>query len=104
MVSRAPHLPGEFTGTFTSRYADSGDLRQHVTTGGDGPPPLLLGHGWQQPAGHGACAGNQAVPMPDSRTQIYISGVAGMPLSATLAWRQIGGTARFTSSTVYHAA
>jgi hypothetical protein len=30
--------------------------------------------------------------MPDSRTQIYISGVAGMPLSATLAWRQIGGS------------
>jgi pimeloyl-ACP methyl ester carboxylesterase len=89
-VSRALHLPGRFTGTFTSRYADTGDLRQHVTSGGDGPP-LLLVHGWQQPGGHGACAGNQTVPMPDNPTQIHISGVAGMPLSATLAWHQIGG-------------
>jgi hypothetical protein len=64
-----------------------------VTTGGDGPP-LLLVHGWQQLGRHRACAGNQAVPMPDSPTQIYISGVAGMPLSATLAWRQIGGSLR----------
>jgi hypothetical protein len=35
---------------------------------------------------------DQAVPIPDSRTQTYISRVAGMPLSATLAWRQIGGS------------
>ena len=34
-------------GTFTSRYIDTGDLRQHVVTGGDGPP-LLLVHGWPQ--------------------------------------------------------
>jgi pimeloyl-ACP methyl ester carboxylesterase len=32
---------------FTSRYIDTGDLRQHVVTGGDGPP-LLLVHGWPQ--------------------------------------------------------
>ena len=61
-----------------------------MTTGGDGPP-LLLVHGWQKPGGHEVCAGNQAVLVPDSRTQIYISGVTEMPLSATLAWRQIGG-------------
>src|SRR5712692_9715561 len=46
-VSGAPHLPAGFTGTFTSRYVDTGDLRQHVVTGGDGPP-LLLVHGWPQ--------------------------------------------------------
>src|SRR6516165_10219006 len=46
-VSGAPHLPEGFTGTFTSRYVDTGDLRQHVVTGGDGPP-LLLVHGWPQ--------------------------------------------------------
>jgi pimeloyl-ACP methyl ester carboxylesterase len=43
----APHLPDGFAGTFTSRYVDTGDLRQHVVTGGDGPP-LLLVHGWPQ--------------------------------------------------------
>ena len=46
-VSGAPHLPEGFTGTFTSRYVDTGELRQHVVTGGDGPP-LLLVHGWPQ--------------------------------------------------------
>src|SRR6266566_3520281 len=46
-VSGAPHLPAGFTGTFTSRYVDTGDLRQHVVTGGGGPP-LLLVHGWPQ--------------------------------------------------------
>jgi pimeloyl-ACP methyl ester carboxylesterase len=46
-VAGAPHLPAGFTGTFTSRYVDTGDLRQHVVTGGDGPP-LLLVHGWPQ--------------------------------------------------------
>jgi pimeloyl-ACP methyl ester carboxylesterase len=46
-VSGAPHLPEGFAGTFTSRYVDTGDLRHHVVTGGDGPP-LLLVHGWPQ--------------------------------------------------------
>ena len=46
-VSGAPHLPDGFTGTFASRYVDTGGLRQHVVTGGDGPP-LLLVHGWPQ--------------------------------------------------------
>jgi len=46
-VSGAPNLPAGFTGTFTSRYIDTGDLRQHVVTGGDGPP-LLLVHGWPE--------------------------------------------------------
>jgi pimeloyl-ACP methyl ester carboxylesterase len=43
----APNLPEGFTGRFTSRYVDTGDLRQHVVTGGQGPP-LLLVHGWPQ--------------------------------------------------------
>jgi len=46
-VAGAPHLPDGFAGTFTSRYIDAGDLRQHVVTGGGGPP-LLLVHGWPQ--------------------------------------------------------
>ena len=46
-VSGAPNLPDGFTGTFTSRYVDTGGLRQHVVTCGDGPP-LLLVHGWPQ--------------------------------------------------------
>jgi pimeloyl-ACP methyl ester carboxylesterase len=46
-VSGAPQLPDRFTGTFTSRYIDAGGLRQHVVTGGEGPPLLLL-HGWPQ--------------------------------------------------------
>jgi pimeloyl-ACP methyl ester carboxylesterase len=46
-VSGAPDLPDGFTGTFTSRYIDTGELRLHAVTGGDGPP-LLLVHGWPQ--------------------------------------------------------
>jgi pimeloyl-ACP methyl ester carboxylesterase len=46
-VSGAPSPPAGFTDTFTSRYIDTGDLRQHVVTGGEGPP-LLLVHGWPQ--------------------------------------------------------
>jgi pimeloyl-ACP methyl ester carboxylesterase len=46
-VSGAPNLPEGFTDTFTSRYIDTGGLRQHAVTGGDGPP-LLLVHGWPQ--------------------------------------------------------
>src|SRR5215472_15245624 len=44
-VSGAPHLPQGFTGTFTSRYIDTGEVRLHAVTGGDGPPVLLI-HGW----------------------------------------------------------
>ena len=46
-VSGAPDLPAGFADTFTSRYVDTGELRQHVVTGGDGPP-LLLVHGWPE--------------------------------------------------------
>jgi pimeloyl-ACP methyl ester carboxylesterase len=46
-VSGAPDLPAGFTDTFTSRYVDTGELRQHVVAGGEGPPLLLL-HGWPQ--------------------------------------------------------
>src|SRR5918999_73109 len=46
-VSGAPTLPAGFTDTSTSRYIDTGELRQHAVIGGDGPP-LLLVHGWPQ--------------------------------------------------------
>src|SRR3712207_4515754 len=46
-VSGAPNLPDGFTDTFTSRYIDTGELRQHAVIGGAGPP-LLLVHGWPQ--------------------------------------------------------
>jgi len=36
-VAGAPHLPDGFAGPFTSRYVDTGNLRQHVVTGGEGP-------------------------------------------------------------------
>jgi pimeloyl-ACP methyl ester carboxylesterase len=44
-VSGAPHLTEGFTGTFTSRYIDTEDVRLHAVIGGDGPPLLLI-HGW----------------------------------------------------------
>jgi pimeloyl-ACP methyl ester carboxylesterase len=43
----APHLPPGFSKTFKSQFVNAGGLRQHVVTGGDGPP-LLLVHGWPQ--------------------------------------------------------
>jgi pimeloyl-ACP methyl ester carboxylesterase len=46
-VSEAPNLPPGFTDTFTSRYVEANGIRQHVVTGGDGPP-LLLVHGWPE--------------------------------------------------------
>ena len=46
-VSGAPNLPDGFADTFTSRYVDTGELRLHAVTGGQGPP-LLLVHGWPQ--------------------------------------------------------
>jgi pimeloyl-ACP methyl ester carboxylesterase len=46
-VVGAPNLPAGFTDTFTSRYVDTGKLRLHAVTGGEGPP-LLLVHGWPQ--------------------------------------------------------
>ena len=46
-VAGAPNLPEGFTGTFTGRYVDTGKVRLHAVTGGDGPP-LLLVHGWPQ--------------------------------------------------------
>jgi pimeloyl-ACP methyl ester carboxylesterase len=46
-VSGTLHFPDGFTGTFASRYVDAETLREHVGTGGDGPP-LLLVHGWPQ--------------------------------------------------------
>jgi pimeloyl-ACP methyl ester carboxylesterase len=44
-ASGAPNLPEGFTGTFTIRSIDTGDVRLHAVTGGDGPPLLLI-HGW----------------------------------------------------------
>jgi pimeloyl-ACP methyl ester carboxylesterase len=46
-ASGAPSLPAGFSDVFTSRHVDTGDLRLHAVTGGDGPP-LLLVHGWPQ--------------------------------------------------------
>lgn len=46
-VSRAPGLPDRFADIFTSRYVDTGELRLHAVTGGEGPGLLLLG-GWPQ--------------------------------------------------------
>jgi pimeloyl-ACP methyl ester carboxylesterase len=46
-VSGAPNLLEGFANTFTSRYVDTGDLRLHAVTGGEGRP-LLLVHGWPQ--------------------------------------------------------
>ncbi|MBP2472051.1 pimeloyl-ACP methyl ester carboxylesterase [Crossiella equi] len=42
-----PRLPPGFGRTFTSSFVVANGLRQHVVTGGDGPP-LLLVHGWPQ--------------------------------------------------------
>src|SRR5262245_27254969 len=44
-VAGAPNLPEGFTDTFTSRYVDTGSVRLHAVTGGEGPPLLLI-HGW----------------------------------------------------------
>jgi pimeloyl-ACP methyl ester carboxylesterase len=44
---RPPHLPAGFTRTFSSRFVNAHGLRQHVVTGGKGPP-LLLVHGWPE--------------------------------------------------------
>ena len=46
-ISGAPNLPAGFADTFTSRYIDTGELRQHAVIGGEGPP-LLLVHGWPE--------------------------------------------------------
>ncbi|MFG2703888.1 alpha/beta fold hydrolase [Streptomyces sp. NPDC048386] len=46
-VSGAADLPARFTDTFTSRYVDTGELRLHAVTGGEGPALLLLA-GWPQ--------------------------------------------------------
>ncbi|WP_329293327.1 alpha/beta fold hydrolase [Streptomyces sp. NBC_01455] len=46
-VATAPHLPAGFTKTFTSRFVQANGIRQHVVTGGEGPP-LLLVHGWPE--------------------------------------------------------
>ena len=46
-ASGAPNLPAGFSDMFSSRYVQTGDLRQHVVIGGDGPP-LLLVHGWPE--------------------------------------------------------
>jgi pimeloyl-ACP methyl ester carboxylesterase len=43
----APDLPTDFSDTFSSRFVDTGDVRLHAVTGGDGPPLLLI-HGWPE--------------------------------------------------------
>src|SRR5215831_19061022 len=97
-VSGAPHLPDGFTDTFTSRYIDNGGLRQHVVTGGEGPP-LLLVHGWPQTwyvwrLVMPALARDFTVIAPDQRG----CGLSGKPQdgydTATLAADQPGRVAR----------
>jgi len=44
---RAPSLPEGFADTFTSRYVDTGDLRQHVSPG-RGSAAAALVHGWPE--------------------------------------------------------
>jgi pimeloyl-ACP methyl ester carboxylesterase len=78
-VSRAPNLPSGFADTFTSRYIDTGGLVQHVVTGGEGPP-LLLVHGWPQTwyawrLVMSALARDFAVIAPDQRG----TGLSGKP-------------------------
>jgi pimeloyl-ACP methyl ester carboxylesterase len=46
-VPPVPGLPAGFADTFTSRHVDTGEVRLHAVTGGDGPP-LLLVAGWPQ--------------------------------------------------------
>jgi pimeloyl-ACP methyl ester carboxylesterase len=46
-VSGAPNLPAGFADTFTSRFVDTGDVRLHAVTGGEGPALLLI-HGWPE--------------------------------------------------------
>jgi pimeloyl-ACP methyl ester carboxylesterase len=67
-VAGAPHLPDGFTGTFTSRHIDTGELRQHVVTGGAGPP-LLLVHGWPQTLRDGRQPAEQPRKTPSSGCQ-----------------------------------
>jgi pimeloyl-ACP methyl ester carboxylesterase len=46
-VTGVPDLPPGFADTFTSGYVDTGTLRLHAVTGGEGPALLLLS-GWPQ--------------------------------------------------------
>src|SRR3954471_12411155 len=46
-VAGAPKLPAGFADTFTSQVIDTGGMRLHAVTGGEGPP-LLLVHGWPE--------------------------------------------------------
>jgi len=78
-VSGAPNLPEGFTSTFTSRYVATGELRQHVVSGGQGPPLLLL-HGWPQTwyawrLVMSALARDFSVVVPDQRG----TGLSGRP-------------------------
>jgi hypothetical protein len=56
----AANLPPAFSDTFTSRFVDTGGLRQHVVIGGDGPP-LLLVHGWPQTWSEGIGASGSTI-------------------------------------------
>jgi pimeloyl-ACP methyl ester carboxylesterase len=46
-ATTAPRLPAGFTKTFRSEFVQANGIRQHIVTGGEGPP-LLLVHGWPQ--------------------------------------------------------
>lgn len=46
-VTGVPDLPAGFPDVFSSRYMDTGSVRLHTVTGGQGPALLLIG-GWPQ--------------------------------------------------------
>jgi pimeloyl-ACP methyl ester carboxylesterase len=46
-AANSPGLPASFTKTFKDKFVNANGIRQHIVTGGDGPP-LLLVHGWPE--------------------------------------------------------
>jgi hypothetical protein len=105
-ASGAPRLPDGFAGTFTSRYIDTGDLRQHVVIGGDGPP-LLLVHGWPQTwyawrLVMPALARHFQVIAPDQRgTGLYASSISDSTPTARTTIRSGAAAIRYSNSAVF---
>jgi pimeloyl-ACP methyl ester carboxylesterase len=76
-VSGAPNLPEGFAATFASRYVDTGGLRQHVVTGGEGPP-LLLVQG-REDIYFGFQFAKAANKLPDYVVRHYVDALAADP-------------------------
>ena len=62
-VSTAPRLPRGFANTFRSHFIWANGIRQHVVSGGDGPP-LLLVHGWPTEMPSAPASGSTERGMP----------------------------------------